>query len=119
MEPGRSTFVATVNDDVAAFCCFGPSRDEDASESVGEIYCMYVHPAAWRQGIGRQLCEAALEDARERGFLEISLWVLDSNANARRFYESQGFQQDGATRSDDRLCDATLPEVRYRARANR
>ena len=49
----------------------------------------------------------------ETGFSAATLWVLETNARARRFYESAGWAADGATKTD-RRGDIELREVRYR-----
>ena len=38
---------------------------------------------------------AALGRLGEGGFDQVTLWVLDSNARARRFYEAGGWRADG------------------------
>ena len=48
---------------------------------------LYVHPDHWRQGIGKAL----LDFARERSPEHVWLYTLQSNVNARAFYEKNGF----------------------------
>ena len=48
---------------------------------------LYVHPNHWRQGIG----ELLLQFAREHSPEHIWLYTLQINANARTFYEKNGF----------------------------
>lgn len=113
-----STWVALVGKSVVGFCHAGPSRDEDAgTPPAAEIRAIYVLPEHWRSGAGWALCGAAREDLRERGFTEVTLWVLDSNARARAFYERQGFRLDGDAEqwSDPQSTGGALREVRYRA----
>ena len=40
-------------------------------------------------GIGRSLFAHVTNDLIEQGFDEATLWVLDCNARARRFYEAK------------------------------
>lgn len=54
--------------------------------------------------------ERGLADA---GFAEAYLWVLGSNARARRFYEIGGWAADGGTKVE-RRGEVELREVRYR-----
>jgi len=54
-----------------------------------------------------------LAESRGRGFVEVTLWVLEENRNARRFYEKYGFTLDGGTRTYPKTG---VPEVRYRIR---
>jgi ribosomal protein S18 acetylase RimI-like enzyme len=55
----------------------------------------------------------AVGDLRSRGFRTATLWVLESNDRARRFYELAGWKPDGTTASE-RIDCALLPTVRYR-----
>lgn len=54
--------------------------------------------------------------ARSAGAAELTLWVVEANANARRFYEGQGMQPDGARQEHSIGPGAELQEVRYRTR---
>jgi len=57
--------------------------------------------------------DRAMATLRAVGFSTATLWVLDTNLRARRFYEAAGWVPDGATKVDDRAT-FTLREVRYR-----
>lgn len=103
-EPGR----------VAGFCSVLPSPNPDDGETVGVIAALYVDPPHWRRGFGAALMQVATDRARERGFRELWLRVLEGNESARRFYEGQGFRPDGSAQSET-YGDAVLPVLRYRA----
>ena len=75
-----------------------PSRDADATGDVAEIASMYVAPADQGQGVGSALMRAAFELAA--GYRDVTLWVWERNAPARRFYERCGFVADGARQDD-------------------
>jgi GNAT superfamily N-acetyltransferase len=105
-----SDWTALVIDDASGFASVGPSRDV---EGEGELYAIYVHPEHWGTGRGRVLMDAALAALRADGFEEATLWVLDDNPRARRFYEAAGWETDGATKEDEFL-DTRVREVRYR-----
>jgi GNAT superfamily N-acetyltransferase len=107
---GWSTFVA-VDGSVLGFASVGPSRDEDA---VGELYAIYVDPGSWGSGSGPALLERA-EAHLARDYVQATLWVLEENPRARRFYERAGWAPDGA-RKEDVWFDVTAAEVRYRKR---
>lgn len=109
-----SVFVAEDND-VLGFCELIPSRDKDADpQTVAEIVAIYIHPAHWRKGAGRALYNYALTEARQRGCATVTLWVLASNSNARRFYEAMGFSLDGATKTEQASDGSNLHEIRFR-----
>ena len=114
-----STVVARVDGTVTGFCTLHPMHDESARAVSGEIPAIYVLPSHWRRGIGRLLCEHTLAEARARGFVEVVLWVLESNERARRFYSSLGFRPDGQTRVFLERSDTALHELRYRRNTSR
>jgi ribosomal protein S18 acetylase RimI-like enzyme len=106
---GWTTFVA--GEPVVGFACVGPSRDE---HGLGELYALYVHPTAWSRGTGRVLIERA-ESHLARSYDEATLWVLEDNQRARRFYESAAWRHDGG-RKDYERWNVRTPEIRYRKR---
>lgn len=110
LERGR-TYVAERDGEVVGFASAGASRDDDGS-GIGELYAIYVDPAHWDSGAGRELAIWADGTLRREGFTEATLWVLDDNPRARRFYEAGGWRLDGATRVGTHLGVETH-EVRY------
>ncbi|WP_171168518.1 GNAT family N-acetyltransferase [Streptomyces sp. I05A-00742] len=104
--------VATASDEVVGWACFGPYREDDLPAPAGELYALYVRPALIGTGVGRSLCAAAMEGARERGDARMALWVLKDNARARRFYGRAGFVPDGAETTDP-MDGVPVTEVRY------
>lgn len=114
--PEQRTWVATLDaGDVTAFANTGPERAKEPSAGVAEIYAIYVDPARIGSGLGRALFESAVDDLRTRGFVDVVLWVLDTNARARRFYEAAGMAADGG-RKLATFGGVELTEVRYRWR---
>jgi GNAT superfamily N-acetyltransferase len=110
-EPGVERTVA-VSRRVVGFLSHGSSRDGDVAEGVGEVRALFVHPEAWRRGVGTALVANALDRLREDGFREATLWSFRHNDRANAFYERQGFEPDGATQA--REVFAGTVEVRYR-----
>jgi ribosomal protein S18 acetylase RimI-like enzyme len=110
---GSRTFIALSDDDtVLGFSTVGRSRDDDATPETGELWALYTHPAAWRQGVGSALFDAAKHELQALGFQRATLWVLASNERARRFYESHGWQAQDRHKVDWR-GDVRLDEVQY------
>jgi GNAT superfamily N-acetyltransferase len=62
-----------------------------AAVVAGELDGLFVEPDLWGQGVGRALADAAVHEARRRGF---TLWVIAS-PTARGFYEKCGFSVEG------------------------
>jgi ribosomal protein S18 acetylase RimI-like enzyme len=107
---GWTTFVA--GDPVVGFASVGPSRDEPGT---GELYAIYVHPDAWSTGAGRALLVRAEERLAE-DYDEATLWVLEANPRARRFYERGGWRLEAGEAKDFERWGVSSREVRYRKR---
>ncbi|MEY2434428.1 MAG: hypothetical protein QOC92_4153 [Acidimicrobiaceae bacterium] len=108
----KTTWVAVQAARFVGFASVGPSRDADTGAGVGELYAIYVTPAAWGKSVGHALHEPVLTKL-ESDYTEAVLWVLDGNARARGFYERHGWLADGAVKEEQR-GEAVLNEVRYR-----
>jgi len=116
-DPDKAVFV--VEDDegyVVGFSIVGSSRDEDAGPSTAEVGAIYVQPEKWKMGFGRALILKSITESRDRGFDEITLWVLEGNERARRFYQSFGFIWDGTVKDVNRPEGFSYRDVRYRLR---
>ena len=61
----------------------------------GEIANLAVDPDVRGRGIGSELLDAALEEARRQLVTEVFLEVRHSNLRARQLYESRGFSEVG------------------------
>jgi RimJ/RimL family protein N-acetyltransferase len=111
---GGCLVVAADDGMLAGFADVGESRDDDAEpDKIGEVRAIYLAPDSWGKGLGRELMTAALTHLASLGYDEVTLWVLDTNTRARRFYEAAGFRPDGAIKIDDSRA-FRLQEVRYR-----
>jgi ribosomal protein S18 acetylase RimI-like enzyme len=98
--------------ELVAFCQMVPSPDpDDDPKTVGHITSIHALPHLRGRGYGRALLDHAFAEFRRRGFREVTLWVLEENASARRFYERLGFREDGGRKTYPRT---DVPEVRYR-----
>ena len=109
---------------IVGYASFGPERDvldmpwpypltpAGSAGEIAELYALYVHPAWWSTGTGRALMDQVLAKVRAAGYAYITLWVLEANARARRFYQRAGFAPDGARHVLDDLDGVT--EIRYR-----
>jgi GNAT superfamily N-acetyltransferase len=110
--PRSGILVAEDGDRIVGFVTFGPSRDDGAPAGTGEVPAIYVEPSVTRTGVGRDLLEAVTTELRRAGFTKATLWVLEANDPARRFYEKAGWRWDGAVSQHDFDC-ANRPVVRY------
>ena len=110
--PDGPTWVAEGRGAVVGWANAGPSRDVDPGATPGELYGIYVDPKWWGRGPSAALMDEALAWLASR-FPAATLWTLERNGRARRFYERCGWLFDGTTKQDDR-GSFVLDEVRYR-----
>jgi ribosomal protein S18 acetylase RimI-like enzyme len=99
---------------LAGYVTAGPARHA-GEDGLGEIWAVYVDPAAQASGVGRALMDAAVRGLATRGFDEAVLWVFEANTPARGFYEHLGWWPDGAAKAFA-IGGAAPIEVRYRKR---
>jgi GNAT superfamily N-acetyltransferase len=111
-DPKSGALVAEMNGRIVGFASFGPSRDEGVADGTGEVPAIYVEPVALGTGVGRELFETVTQALRDAGFARATLWVLEANVSARRFYEKAGWAWDGAVSTHMFEC-ANEPVVRY------
>lgn len=111
--PRSGIFVADGPDGILGFVMFSPSRDDDASEDTGEIPMIYVDPELFGKGVGRSLLSHATDALRASGFVRATLWVMEGNRQARRFYERLGWSWDGTVRHPQ-YGGEEVEVVRYR-----
>ena len=112
--PQRGTLVADDAGDVVGFADLRPSRDDDEDPvEMGEVTSFYVLPSVWGRGVGRQLMAGAVLALGAGGFASATLWVLETNVRAIRFYAGLGWAPDGAV-TDDICGGAAIRDLRYR-----
>ena len=95
---------------IVGFGSAGSSRDA-LLQCDGQVTSIYLLDGYKRRGIGRALFLGLLTSLSQRACRSAGLWVLDTNAAARRFYEAMG-GRTGPTQVDARP-DATLHEIAY------
>lgn len=89
-EQGRHAYMVQMDGCVVGVVLAGP--DPDGPDS-GHLSRLYVDPDRWGAGIGTELHRAAVADLADRGFPAATLWVLEDNVRARRWYERLGWGQ--------------------------
>ena len=106
-NPEWPVFLLEERGEAVAFCHMAPTGEPH----VGEITSIHVRPGLRGRGYGRRLLDCVFAEFRRVGLTEVTLWVLEGNSKARRFYERAGFALDGAHKW---YPSTTVREVRYR-----
>lgn len=111
----EAVFVAESDGGVVGFIAVGSSRDADAStrHRDGELHTIYVHPDYWGAETGAELHDVGVQALIDDDYQEATLWVLDTNTRARRFYVRCGWTPDGGAKHGE-YGGTSILEVRYR-----
>jgi ribosomal protein S18 acetylase RimI-like enzyme len=76
-----------------AGCCALRPLDNSDYPNAAEMKRLYVRKAFRGFGLGRQLSEAILDEARRAGYSSVLLDTLDEMETARALYEDLGFKE--------------------------
>lgn len=70
-------------------------------EDLCHVGAVFVAPERWGAGLGGELVEAVLLEARSRGYARAQLWTHADNGRAQRLYENRGFRRTGREKQED------------------
>ena len=112
----RFQYVILHKDAIVGVMTVAPARDDDTDDSFYELHGIYISPNYFRQGIGAQAINFALDKARTLGKQTMILWVFADNICSIKFYEKSGFITDGKTRTLN--CGKPLIAIRMRREIN-
>jgi len=90
--PGGQLLLAYVGQALAGCGGLRALPDVDYANAC-EMKRLYVRPAFRRFGLGRQLAEALLDEARRAGYSVMLLDTLDDMESARELYTTLGFSE--------------------------
>ena len=90
--PRGALLLARVDGVVAGCCALRPLDNSDYTNAA-EMKRLYVRKAFRGFGLGRQLSEAILDEARRAGYSCVLLDTLDEMEAARALYEDLGFEE--------------------------
>ena len=93
--PKAHTYVAVLDKSIVGFIGVGSNQSEEAIDSQGELFALYVEPDFQGRGIGSKLMEKGIEALRFEGFTSALLWVAEENFLARAWYESRHWKLNG------------------------
>ena len=70
-------------------------------EGLCHIGAVFVAPDRWGEGLGGELVDAVLSEARSRGYDRAQLWTNADNIRGHRLYGSRDFRRTGREKEDD------------------
>ena len=91
-SPRGHLLLAEVDGTIAGCCALRPLDSADYP-NASEMKRLYVRKAFRGFGLGRELAEAVLDAARERGYVCVLLDTLDDMESARALYTDLGFEE--------------------------
>ena len=98
-DPEIWSLMALEGEEVVGHVGLGPTTREDpgpAPAGTINVWQLFVR-APWQgTGVAAALMEAAVAEARRRGFQTMRLWTPRGAGRARRFYEREGWTATGA-----------------------
>jgi GNAT superfamily N-acetyltransferase len=88
------------------------TREDPGPPPAGTVYVwqLFVRPSWQGRGIAKQLMQAAVTEAAERGYSGMRLWTPQGASRARRFYEREGWTVTGRTNPNSPFG---LPTIEY------
>jgi cytochrome P450/GNAT superfamily N-acetyltransferase len=89
LTQNNPVLVAVAGNQIVGFAIAGATRDHNPTAPF-ELYALYVLADWHRHGVGTELFTQAV------GSNACSVWVLEANSSAIKFYEQQGLRPDGA-----------------------
>lgn len=111
-QPGIELLVCEIAERVAGFACYGPARPPHFDFS-GELYATYFLPEMIGRGYGAATMLEAIGGLKRLGHGDMMLRVIESNARARRFYESFGGVLIANSRQSFEIAGTAIWEVAY------
>ncbi|HTJ22252.1 MAG TPA: GNAT family N-acetyltransferase [Gemmatimonadaceae bacterium] len=113
-DDGMRFFVDDCAGALRGFVSLGPALDDDLDpRRVWTVHNLHISPELRGRALGASLLDAATNAAAEAGAETITLWVIEGNDGARRFYERHGMRCDGRVKIDRLLGVVDVTEVRY------
>lgn len=104
-------FIAELNGKAIGALVLSKCRDKDLKDA-GEVCAMYLLPEYIGKGYGTEMMRFSVSFLAKSGFDIISLWVLEDNSRARKFYQKCGFISDGAKK--ELVIGKPLTALRYK-----
>lgn len=121
-DGGRTVLVAEMDGEVVGFAYLGPSPDPDRAGD-GHLFSIHLDPERRGRGLGASLMDEVVRLLALAGFGHATLWVMEANQPAQRFYRRLGWRPDGARRIEGLALEGepgpSVEVVRFRRALDR
>jgi RimJ/RimL family protein N-acetyltransferase len=108
-----TNIVGEADGKIIGFATYRPCGDEDKDRaSVGELVAIYVLADHWGQGVGTSMLDEVVSHFEREAVSQVTLWVIEGNHRAGRFYQAAGFKPDGVKKTEVKLGTSVVL-VRY------
>ncbi len=107
----RDVLVAEVDDHPVGYVKLRPPTLLPSHGHVLQIGGIAVDPHRQRQGAGRDLVEAAVQEASQQGGRKLTLRVLGTNVAAQQLYTLCGFVVEGVLRQEYYLDGSYVDDI--------
>ena len=115
-RPGVWCLLALADEQPAGHVALSPFtfvQPEAPPRGTVNLWQLFVRPPWQGSGLAARLLDAAVVEARRRGYVRMRLWTPRDAGRARRFYERERWTTTGSARADSPLA---LPIVEYERR---
>jgi hypothetical protein len=113
MSGDHRPWLAWRGDRTIGFVTAGPSRDDDATQAVGELYVFDLEAGDATGATAIALLEHACGDLARHGFRQATIWAPARDIRMRELMRAAGWVPDRARRLE-RLHGVHVLEFRYR-----
>jgi ribosomal protein S18 acetylase RimI-like enzyme len=110
-DPNSIIVVSNEMNKIIGFAYFEVLCESEKNLLV-ELHTLYIAPAYFLQGIGAALVQRMLDNLKLHDEIDVFLWVLDKNVEAKKFYFKWGFKEAAEQRICDDIPEAKLSEVK-------
>ena len=111
LRPRSEVFVAEVAGRIMGFQVVEPFVSYTSTMNHVAHMGTYVRAEFRRRGIGRELAQATLAFARERGYEKLVIYVMADNELGLAYYRKLGFEEKGVLRRQTKIDGVYHDEV--------
>jgi diamine N-acetyltransferase len=101
-DKNSTFFIVEINGKAVGFAKLRENSKPEClkDENSIELHRIYLIERVWRKGIGRDLIEKCLSEAKRNGYESMWLGTWEENVKAQKFYAKLGFTKVGEFQYD-------------------